>query len=253
MAYYSAALAFSPIGAPLRDQVWSSRVALEVSFMPPLSEAQRSQGFQKTESTNLTPILPRPRVSIALPWGIGAEGSWVPPVKAFGVTANLWSVAFSRSFDVATGWMLTPRVAGSTGYVTGPITCNTELRDRGGGDLTFYSYICHDTESADRFEPRAASGEFVLSRAARGRALTPYVGVGARREWTRFDVGVRFSDGSVDPAHPILEMNLTRAYGLAGVTWHGDRRTAVSGEVFYAPGSLLTARSKISLAMPRSR
>jgi hypothetical protein len=42
-------------------------------------------------------------------------------------------------------------------------------------------------------------------------------------------------------------MDLTRGYGFLGATWSGSGRGAVSGELFYAPGSLLTLRVQASL------
>jgi hypothetical protein len=81
----------------------------------------------------------------------------------------------------------------------------------------------------------------------RGGTIAPYAGVGVRRERTTFDVGVRFSDGDPDPNHPILKLDLTRGYGFLGATWAGPRRSAVSAEMFYAPGSLVTGRVKASM------
>jgi hypothetical protein len=249
MAYYSAGLAFSPVGAPRLARPWGGSLGLELSYLPALSEAQRSGGFSKTESTNLVPVVPRPRVSLTLPAGFAVEGSWIPPVRAFGVTANLVSAALARPIALRNGFVLTPRIAGTTGSVKGPITCNQELEDRGGGDAIFFTHVCHNMESEDRFEPMAFSGEIVASRSLRGGSLAPYAGLGVRRERSSFDVGVRFSDGSFDPNHPILEMDLTRGYGFLGATWAGPRRSALSGEMFYAPGSLLTARVQASIRM----
>jgi hypothetical protein len=250
MAYYSAALAFSPVGAPRVEAPWAGSVGLEVSYLPALSKSQRSAGFSKTESTNLVPVIPRPRVSLALPAGFAIEGSWIPPIRAFGVTANLVSAAITRSFAIPGNVVLTPRIAGTTGSVKGPITCNEELEERGGGDAIFYTHVCHGLESEDRFEPRAMSGEVIASRPIRGGSIAPYAGLGVRREQNTFDVGVRFSDGSLDPNHPILEMDLTRGYGFVGASWAGPRRSAVSAEMFYAPGSLLTARIQASMRLP---
>jgi hypothetical protein len=247
MAYYSAALAFSPVGAPRLAAPWGGSLGFELSYLPPLSDAQRSAGFSKTESTNLAPVVPRPRASLTLPAGFTIEGSWIPPISAFGVTANLVSGAISRPIGLRGNVILTPRIAATGGSIRGPITCNQELEDRGGGDAIFYTHVCHNMESEDRFKPVAFSGELVASRTIRGGTVAPYAGVGVRRERTTFDVGVRFSDGSLDPNHPILKLDLTRGYGFAGASWVGPRRSAVSAEMFYAPGSLVTGRVKASM------
>jgi len=250
MAFYSAALAFSPVGAPrLITSPWGGSLGLELSYVPALSEAQRSAGFSKTESTNLAPIIPRPRAALTLPAGFSLEGSWIPPIRAFGVKANLVSGALARPIAIGANTIITPRVAGTTGWVEGPITCNDELETRSDGDALFYTHVCHGMESADRFEPQAMSGEIVATRMLRAGTLAPYVGVGVRRETNRFDVGVRYTDGSIDPNHPILELDLTRGYGFVGATWAGPRTSALSAELFYAPSSLLTARVQASLRL----
>jgi hypothetical protein len=246
MGYYSAALAFSPVGAPRIASPWNGSLGVELSYLPALSEAQRSAGFSKTESTNLLPVIPRPRASLTLPAGFALEASWIPPIPAFGVTANLVSAAISRPI-VLRNVIVTPRISGTTGSVRGPITCNEELEERGGGDAIFYAHVCHGLESEDRFEPVAMSGELVATRIIGGRSIAPYVGVGVRHERNTFDVGVRYSDGSLDPNHPILKLNLTRGYGFAGASWGGPRRSLLSTELFYAPKSLLTARVQASI------
>lgn len=269
MGYYSAAIAFSPVGVVPGGPAWSGAVGVELSYIPPLSRAQRTGGFQKTESTNLAPVLPRPRAALTLPGGATLEASWVPPVKAFGVTANLVSGALAVPVGAVRGVALAARVNGSTGRVTGPITCNDDVRDTGSGGQDYFRYVCHNRESEDRFEPRALGAELVASsRAARGRAVLPYAGLGVRTERNRFDVGVICNapgpvldgqentslycgpTGSRDPYHPILETSMTRGYGFAGATWlapAGVGRTALSGELFYAPGSLLTGRMQVSV------
>lgn len=261
MGYYAAAIAFSPVGVMPRGAPWSGALGIELSYIPPLSEAQRTGGFQKTESTNLAPVLPRPRLALVLPGGLAAEASWVPPVKAFGVTANLVSAALSLPARVVRGVLLTPRVNGTLGSVEGPITCNEDLRETEGGDA-YFRFVCHGRESEDRFEPRAVGAELMLSHAViAGRTLAPYAGLGLRTERNRFDVGVICDGppcgaaGSRDVAHhPILTTTMTRGYGFAGASWFapaGLGRTALSGELFYAPGSLVTARLQASLLFGR--
>jgi len=50
-------------------------------------------------------------------------------------------------------------------------------------------------------------------------------------------------DGSRDLDNPILEVKTTRAYGTAGASWLALPRTRLSGELFYAPGSVFTVRA----------
>ena len=274
MGYYSAALAFSPAASPEpAPRAYALRLGLELSLIPPLSEENRTGGFAKTESTNLAPVLPRPRASLTLPGGVVAEGSWVPPVHLFAVTANLGALALSRTIGGVGPLSLTPRLALSAGTVTGAVTCNHDLFDRGGGDSLYFEKVCHGRESRDQFRPRAASLELTAAPRASGGTwwggrLRPYVGAGVRAERTRFDVGVRGYDGSLDPSYPSVELRVTRGYGFAGATWLAGgsvdgatgrgsawrdalrlRAMRFSAELFYAPGSLVTVRTQGSLPL----
>lgn len=249
MAYYSAALAFSPVGAPVATEPWLVSAALELSYIPPLSRDHRTSGGTKTQNTNLAPVLPRPRIAVTLPAHARVEVSWVPPLHAFDLTANLWGVSLALPVASVRSVTLSPRIAASGGRVTGAITCNRRLRENGGGDSVYYRFICHDRESEDHFEPLALSGELLAHRTWRGGTLVPYGGVGVRAEHTRLDVGVLRSDGSRDADHPILDMRLTRGYAFAGAAWMLPRRARLNGELFWAPGSLVTVRVSAGLGL----
>jgi len=240
MAYYSAALAFTSIGAPRSGQR-GFEAGLELSYLPPLSREQRSAGFSKTESTNLMPILPRPRVAMTLPWDTRIEVSYVPPVPAFGVKASLLSVALTHPVMQRQSLRLSARIAGSSALVKGPITCNKAINDEGPGERLYFDKVCHGYESEDEFHAPALSAEVLASGAQRG-AIIPYAGLGVRTEDTRFIVGVKSFSGRPDPNHPVLEMTVTRPYGMLGATWARSARSSLGGEIFYAPGSLVTVR-----------
>ena len=255
MLFYSSSIAFSPIGVPWGATGLSAKsvpvgraiprteLAIEVSYIPRLSAAQRTVAFDKPEATNLAPVFPRPRLGVRLPWGLGFEGSWIPPFRMFDVTANVLSAAVSRAFDVGAGVRLTPRLSVLTGRVEGPITCNRDTADRGNQSLmTYYTFVCHGNDSRDYFDPRHVSGELIVARRPANGRWEPYLSAGARSERTRFDIGVIRDDGSRDLDNPILEVKTTRAYGTAGASWVGVPRTRLSGELFYAPGSLFTVR-----------
>ena len=256
MVFYSSSIAFSPIGVPWGATGLSAKsvpvgraiprteLAIEVSYIPRLSADQRTVGTDKPEATNLAPVFPRPRLAIRLPWALGLEGSWIPPVRLFDVTANVLSAAVSRAFDVGAGVRLTPRLSVLTGRVEGPITCNRNAANRGDQSLmTYYTFVCHGNDSRDYFDPRHVSGELIVARSLPNGRWEPYVSAGARGERTRFDIGVIRDDGSRDLDNPIIEVKTTRAYGTAGASWVGLPRTRLSGELFYAPGSLFTVRA----------
>jgi hypothetical protein len=240
MGYYSAGLAFTPIRAPVRGQKgWEA--GLELTYLPPLSREQRSGGFSKTESTNLMPVLPRPRVALTLPWDTRIEASYVPPLPAFGVKASLLSVALSHPLLDARAVRLTARVAGSSAMVKGAITCNQSITEEGAGERLFFAKVCHGQESEDEFHAPAVAGELLASGNARG-SIVPYAGLGVRSEQDKFSVGVKAFNRQPDPTHPVLEMSVTRPYGMLGATWARDVRSSFGGELFYAPGSVFTVR-----------
>ena len=256
MLYYSSTVAFSPVGVPygadrppamaVGNGGTSSRfeAAVEVSYLPRLSLEQRTTGSDKPEATNLAPLFPRPRLGARLPGGIGLELSWIPPVRFFDVKANLFAGAISRSFSVSSRFRVIPRASFLTGRVEGPITCNRETANDGDAALaTYYSFVCYGNDSRDYFEPTHVSGELLVARGSAGGRWQPYVSAGARAERTRFDVGVIRRDGTRDPDQPVLEVKTTRAYGTAGASWFGLRRTRLAAELYYAPGTALTARA----------
>ncbi len=249
MLYYSSTVAFSPLGAP--HAVTAVRgpeqrrfeVAIELSFLPPLSAEQRTAGSDKPEATNLAPLFARPRVSARLPGAAVLEVSWIPPVRVFDVKANLFAGAISRSFTVTPAISIVPRASFVAGRVEGPITCNRETADEGDAALaTYYATVCYGNDSNDYFEPRHVSGELLMTRSMPGARWHPYVSAGARAERTRFDVGVIRRDGSRDTDQPVLEVKTTRAFGTIGMSWFGVPRTRLAGELYYAPGSVLTVR-----------
>lgn len=239
MGYYSAGLAFTPVAAPRRPV--GVEIGLELAYLPPLDEARRSGGFSKQESTNLIPVVPRPRVAIALPANFALEASYVPPVKVFGVKASLLSAAISRPVWTRPAYALTARFAASSGLTKGAITCNSDILENGGGDVAFFEYVCHNQESEDSFHSPALALE-LLGAGAPGKRFVPWAGLGVRHERNRFVIGVKNADGTEEPNHPILLMTTTRPYGMVGATWNALRMADVSGELLYAPGSLLTGR-----------
>jgi hypothetical protein len=238
LAFYSAAMAFTPAGLPPDE----SRLAfmLEVSHVPSLSRDQRRPSIDKPESTNLAPFFPRPRMSVRL-WNWTAEASWVPPMHVFDVEANLGAISLSAPALHLGGIRVAPRAWGVTGRVKGSMTCSTQEMIGRGPDLELYfNTVCHARESDDWFEPRMYGGEIVASRAlGKGSA---YVLAGGRVDRTRFDIGVLTPLGDRDLDHPILQLHTTRPHMAAGANWRVRREVTAGAELFYAPGSLLTAR-----------
>lgn len=259
MAFYSAALAFSGGISAFGLNDHSLSLAIEASYVPRLSAAQRTAGFDKPEASNLSPVLPRPRVIVALPRGLRLEGSWIPPIRVFDATAALFGFAASRAWTVGHGITIAPRASVMSGRISGAITCSDALGNGTQTERVYFGAVCHGHESNDFFDPRQVSVEVIAARArasggTSGRSgvfagVRPFAGVGLRRETVRFDIGVIRSDGTRDPDHPILELRETRPYAVVGGTRTFSRRISGATEVFYAPGSLVTIRLFVSTVL----
>ena len=252
IGFYSAALLFSPLGAPERKDAWTVDAGLEVTYIPQLSKSQRTAFQDKPEATNLAPVLPRPRLSLVLPGELHVQASWVPPMRVFDVEANLFSIALTRAIQPR-GITVAPRLLATWGRVRGSITCFEDLLRGTPGEATYYTEICNGRVSDDHFEPRHFAAEILVSRLVTRLPFVPYGGIGVLNEKTIFDIGVQRSDGSRDPDHPILELRATRPYGFVGGTANPWRSTRFTGELFYAPGSLLTARGYVGLHLFQER
>ncbi len=239
LAFYSAALAFSPAGFIASDRL---TMGVEVTWIPWLNESRRRPSIDKPEVTNLAPFFPRPRIGIR--WGqVGLEASWIPPLQLFGVQANVVSAAASLALPLSDAWTVHPRVWLVSGRVRGTITCAASAMMGHGSALeTYYESVCHGNESDDWFEPRDLGGQVMVTRNPVPGGMEIYVGAGARVDRTRFDIGVIRSDGSRDLDHPVLALRATRPDFVAGASWEAGSRLKTGGELFYAPGSLLTAR-----------
>ena len=242
LGYYSAALAFTSGGPALGGRPWSIDLGIEATYVPALSRAQRQAGSDKPQSSNLAPAFPRPRLAITFPGRLQAQASWIPPVRVFDAKANLVSLAVSRPIREMSGVTLVPRLAFTTGRIEGAITCNEELLAGSRDQQVYFDRVCQGRESEDHFEPRHYTAELLGSRAVSGGRLVPYASVGIRHERTTFDIGVIRDDGSREPDHPILAMRTTRPFGVGGVQWRPHERLATGAELYYAPGSLFTAR-----------
>lgn len=241
IAFYAAAMTFSPLGGLPNDSRLS--LGVEATWLPHLSVAQRRPGIDKPESTNLAPVIPRPRLALRLPVNVVIEGSWIPPVPVDDARANIFSGAISQTFALGSGVGLTPRVSGVVGRVKGAITCNASTARSGGPALAvYYLNVCHDHDSEDWFEPRQIAGELMVSRSITSVHAELYALGGARIDRSRFDIGVIRADGSRDPDHPILRLRDTRPHMAAGARWRLTRKVATAAEWFYAPGSLATVR-----------
>lgn len=245
LAYYAAAMIYSSLGAVVPGHRMS--LGVEATWIPPLSASRRRPGIDKPETTNLSPVLPRPRVVVRTAAAV-IEGSWVPPIRVADARANLVSGAVSRTLVTWRGIAISPRISAVTGWVEGAITCNAATAASGPPELaTYYAAVCHGNDSNDRFEPRLAAGEVIATRALSTAGTLVWLAAGGRVDRSRFDIGVMRDDGTRDTDHPILRLRASRPHVAAGARWRVGSRMTVAGEWFYAPGSVATLRALVGV------
>jgi hypothetical protein len=183
---------------------------------------------------NLTPVLPRPRLAVPLPYGLALEASWIPPIRVGGVKANLFGVSLSRSFGSLDGVVAALRAHATFGSIRAPITCDDDAL----ADPT--SECFQGTQSDDKFSPNIFGADVAVSAPVAEGRLRPYLGAGYNRLEPRFQVNFTNSVGSVDSTKVIV--NLDRLAVFAGATWVLSYRFTMTGEVYAMPADAVTAR-----------
>ena len=249
MGYYSALMIFAPDGAPSPARAWAVDITGNLGYVPPLSYDQRTAGRDKPESTNLTTVFGYLKATLWLPYHIGIEAAYTPPVDLNGATPSIYSFAGEVLATTAKGWQIVPRVTYTGGYVEGPITCNRSLATSGNPDWVYYwNVICNARESADRFEPNQWTLEANATGSLAGGKVLPFVNIGVVQYNSTFDIRVQTGSG-IDTDHPILKMSATKGYGSAGASWVLSPIFRLGGSLFWAPGSVFTGRVSATLRL----
>ena len=232
----SVPLAFGRAQAP--ELLPGLRLGLEAAYVPQVDDATATPTFCRPgkgpENVNLTPLIPRPRLSVPLPLGLAFEASWIPPVRVGGVKANLFGVSLGRSFGNIDGVVLALRGHATFGSIRAPITCDDDALE----DAT--SECFQGTRSDDRYSPNIFGADLAVSAPVAEGRLRPYVGAGYNRLTPRFQVNFTNGAGTVDTTRVIV--NLDRLAVFGGATWILSYRFAMSGEVYATPADAVTAR-----------
>jgi hypothetical protein len=245
LAYYAAPLAFSPSGELVRMAAGSIRAAFELTYIPQPSDALRRTSLcfkPKDENSQLSSVLPRPRVAVGLGGGVFIEATYLPPITIADATPNMASVAigFVRQIGKRLGVAL--RGHATMGQVKGPITCNSDALQ-----LTDPNKACYGTsKSKDTYHPNIFGGEAALTWAASPRIDT-YVGGGYSSLRPRFQVGFQPTNSAYDSTR--VEANLTRASVLVGGRYRLGRRIHATGELYSVPKDMTTVRLGASIAI----
>jgi hypothetical protein len=245
LAFYSVPMVFSPGGIVDRLPAGAIRLGFEMTYVPSPSERiqtpEACHNEKKTENTELSPVFPRPRLTIGLPGGFAVEASYLPPITVADATPNLASAALSYMRPLRRGGAgasldLLLRGHATFGHVRGPITCPAESLQQADFAKPCYG----DAASDDTFKPNMVGGEAALAFTRSDGRLSGYAGGGVTRNQPRVKVHFDYFDGSLD-RRPII-VNLTRAAAFAGARYRFGTRIDIATEVYSVPADVTTIR-----------
>jgi len=243
LAIFSVPLAFGPATAP--EILPGLRVGLEGAYLPKVDPATATPTICRPgkgpENTDLLFAVPRPRISLPLPFGLALQASWIPPVRLAGVKANLFGFSLGKSFGRLDGLVAAIRAHATFGSIRGPITCD----DAELGDPT--SECFQGTRSDDKYSPNIFGADFSLGWTMAGGRLRPYLGGGYNRLEPRFQVNFTNQFGVLDSTR--VEVNLNRGVVFGGATWQLTDRLGVAAEVYAVPADAVTARLVLRTAI----
>jgi hypothetical protein len=236
LASFSVPLAFSPGAAP--QPVPEFGLAVEGASVPGVDRVTATpttcRPGKGPEHTNFLPVLPRPRLVVPMPGGLGLELSWIPPLRVSGVRANLFGLSVEKSFGRPDGAVLALRGHATFGSVRAPVTCDDDAL----GDPS--SECFGGRRSDDRFRPNILGADLRVSiPLAQGR-LRPYAGVGYNRLRPRFQVHFVNQFGELDRRR--VEVNLDRVALFGGATWALGPQLGLTGELYAVPADGVSGR-----------
>ena len=256
MDYYAAVMQFTPIGLP--DSSGRLEIGGSASLIPSISQADRTAGFggTKIENTNLCPVYPRLTASKFF-GRTGVELGFTPPVTVCGAKASVFALAIGRRFRLGQTWDGYARLSGLSGNIDVSTTCNAAaVADT--LDQTCYG----GSVSKDKVSPFSAAIELDAAyQGWRRNRLEPYFAAGLRYDAINFDVNyTRDSAQSLADAvaghalpplddHNRLRATITRVHLAVGIAWELSRLIHLGGELYYAPGALMTLRGRAAIAL----
>jgi hypothetical protein len=233
MKYYASLNLLTGLGAPRAVEPGRIDLELEGAWVPSLSEAERTVGFNgtKTEDLNRTSVFVRPAVTIGLPKKLSLRLTWVPPIEAFGVEPNLLAVALGRPVHQARTWRLGLRGYAQHGTLEADFTCPEDVV-AAGDNPELNPFNCVEP-SNDEHQITTLGLEISWAKEPRAYGRwEPHVGLSVNYMDLEFQVDARHS-GIVDRTRLVTD-GVTVAL-TAGVTYHAGERWKLVGEAFYSP------------------
>jgi hypothetical protein len=224
---------FSPVHGPVPHDPGHGSIGVELAIVPPLScERRLVFDYNKTEDTNKTPLIPRPRVSFAFP-AIGrmvpyAGVAYIPPIPLFGTTNVILSGEVGVGFQLGELFQIGGRFHATSQKTVGEIATPFEDGGTAFDDLYIASTFGLDLMTGLDIDP-----------------VTPYLAVGFMDASTFFYVGD--DNMVVNNFHPYF--GPTFSVGVDGlVKW-----IRFGGEFYAAPGGYSLPDDTVESVKPASR
>jgi len=224
----------SPIHGPIPHEPGHGAIGLDLNVVPPLPCSKRLVlNYTKTEDTNKTPVVPRPRITFAFPavgsvvfyGGIG----YVPPVKVFGTRNVILSGEVGAGIPIGDTFQTGLRFHATSQKTVGEIATPFVEGDPAIDDLYIASTFGIDAMFGLNFD-----------------VVTPYIAAGLTDVSTVFLIG---DDNLVaNNFHPYFGFT-----GSAGVDALVAERLRLGGEFYAAPGGVSLPDDTVTVAAPVSR
>jgi hypothetical protein len=232
--YFALASTFSAIHAPVPHEPGHGAIGVDVAVMPPLGcERRFVLQHTKTEDTNKSPVIPRPRVTYAFP-AIGrmvpyAGVAYVPPVRLLGTTNVILSGEFGVGFQLGETFQLGGRFHATSQKTVAEIATPFVEGDPAYDDLYIASTFGLD-----------------LMAGADLDVITPYLALG----WTDASTFLYIGDDSVvaNNFHPYF--GPTASLGLDGLV---AERLRFGAEFYSAFGGYSRPDKEVESVKPASR
>jgi hypothetical protein len=224
-------LQLTPMGVAGAIKPRSVEFGVDAGWLPSLDDRQRLIGFNgvKREDVNRSPAFARPRAVIGLPAQLSLDLGYIPPVRAGGIRANLFSGSLGRPLVAGARWRLSGRIHGQLGSLSGDITCDAHTV-AAGQDPVLNPYKC-EAPSKDSMRMRGIGVELGSAFKISPR-LEPYIAPGWNYFANRFQVDAHYS-GIIDRA---LLITSGPTFSLtAGVASRLSPKIRIAAEGLYVP------------------
>jgi len=224
----------SPIHGPIPHKPKHGAIGLDLNIVPPLPCSRRLVlSYTKTEDTNKTPVVPRPRITFAFP-AIGsvvpyAGIAYVPPVPAFGTRNVIISGEVGAGIPIGDTFQTGLRFHATQQKTVGEIATPFVEGDPAFDDLYIASTFGFDAMFGLDFE-----------------VVTPYLAAGFTDVSTFFLIG----DDNVitNNYHPYFGFT-----GSLGVDALVAEKLRLGGEFYAAPGGYSTPDDTVESVKPAGR